>query len=200
MSWPTASAAGWAAVILLVTLLVYYQLTRGIPSRQQPGQAPGSKFGVVQVDGSGQQLGMQLRRDGVDIIFVHGLGSNPDSTWQARRSCDAGEQHRSEDVTDDLVCWVMDLLIDDLPPTVRRKTRIFFYNHDSYWQCGAVQTRLWNLAGNMLHHLRGRIHHSEEENARGLVFVAYSYGGLLVKQAGKTKPPFLTFYHVVTPV
>ncbi|OQV09646.1 Tetratricopeptide repeat-containing protein [Cladophialophora immunda] len=183
MSWPTAVAGGWTSVILLATLLLYYQLTRGIPSRQRPEQAPRSKFGVVPVDGSRQGLGTQLRRDGVDIIFVHGLGSNPDSTWLARSPRNATGPRQRAGVDGDGVCWVTDLLIADIPPAVRRKTRIFFYNHDSYWQRGAVQTRLWNLAGNLLQHLQGKIRQTEEEKARDLVFVAYSYGGLLVKQA-----------------
>ncbi|KIY04017.1 uncharacterized protein Z520_00709 [Fonsecaea multimorphosa CBS 102226] len=182
MSWPTAAAAGWTSVALLATPLLYYQLTRGIPSRQRPDQAPRSKFGVVPVDGSRQGLGTQLRKDGVDIIFVHGLGSNPDTTWRARPPRDATKPRQLEDANDDGVCWVTDLLVDDIPPATCRKTRIFFYNHDSYWQRGAVQTRLWNLAGNMLQHLQGRFRQTEEEKARDLVFVAYSYGGVLLKQ------------------
>lgn len=100
------------------------------------------------------------------IVFVHGLGSNPDTTWRARRprtdlirpAC----AHKAGAKVDEDVCWVTDFLLDDLPPASRRKTRIFFYNHESYWQREAVQTRLWNLAGNMLHQVRERIRQRQE--------------------------------------
>lgn len=100
------------------------------------------------------------------MVFVHGLSSNPDTTWRARpprtdlanlKALDAGKQD---------VCWVTDLLLDDIAPAARRKTRLFFYNHDSYWQRDAVQTRLWNLAGNMLHHVRERIRRTQEVSPR----------------------------------
>ena len=87
------------------------------------------------------------------VVFVHGLGSNPDTTWRARQPLGKGRQD---------VCWVTELLLVDIPPSVRHKTRIFFYNHDSYWKRDAVQTRLWNLAENMLHHVRESIRRTDE--------------------------------------
>jgi len=60
------------------------------------------------------------------------------------------------------VCWVTDFLPHDLPLALRRKTRIFFYNHDSYYMRDAVKERLPNLAMDMLHHIRDRIRSRQE--------------------------------------
>jgi hypothetical protein len=96
------------------------------------------------------------------IVFVHGLGSNPDTTWRAGPPRADPANPKAPDSGDEDVCWVTNFLPHDLPSPVRRKTRIFFYNHDSYWKREAVQTRLWNLAGNMLHHVREKIHRTYE--------------------------------------
>jgi hypothetical protein len=59
------------------------------------------------------------------------------------------------------VNWVSDFLLDDLPPSGRKDTRLFFYNYDSYWKRDAVHTRLWNLGIGFLEHVKG-IRRSEE--------------------------------------
>lgn len=67
------------------------------------------------------------------IIFVHGLGSNPDTTWRARRSTNTS--HPIEETrpnSEKYVNWVSDFLPSDIPPEVRKDARIFFYNYDSY--------------------------------------------------------------------
>jgi hypothetical protein len=98
---------------------------------------------------------------------VHGLGSNPDTTWRARKKVPASATcthprapHNIGE--DDYVCWVTDFLHNDLPPASRRRSRLFFYNHDSYWQRDAVQTRLRNLGQNLLHHINTVIRGTEE--------------------------------------
>lgn len=96
------------------------------------------------------------------MVFVHGLASNPDTTWRARPPQTHQTNLKAVDTGKQDVCWVTDLLLDDIPPAVLRKTRIFFYNHDSYWKRDAVQTRLWNLAGNMLQHVREKVRRTQE--------------------------------------
>jgi hypothetical protein len=59
---------------------------------------------------------------------VHGLGSNPDTTW--------GPKERN---------WINNFLPQDIPITLRKDVRLFFFNYDSYWKRDAVQTRLWRL-------------------------------------------------------
>jgi hypothetical protein len=96
------------------------------------------------------------------VIFVHGLGSNPDTTWR-KRVHDASPRHPGGgDKSNGDTCWVTDFLVDEIPLASRCKTRIFFYNYDSFWERDAVQTRLWKLAGNMLHHVQQRIRRTAE--------------------------------------
>lgn len=91
------------------------------------------------------------------IVFVHGLGSNPDTTWQARRLADTPDAN-----SDRYVNWVSEFLPDDLPPITRKDTRLYFYNYDSYWKRDAVQTRLWDLGEKLLEHIKTGIRRSEE--------------------------------------
>ncbi|ETN44019.1 uncharacterized protein HMPREF1541_10884 [Cyphellophora europaea CBS 101466] len=161
----------------LLMLLGYVCITRHIPSRRDRRQRPQARWGLVEFRRA--DLGTQLRADGVDVVFVHGLGANPDTTWTATLPPTKPAIPDEHDKTQERVCWVTNLWIDDIPAEVRRKTRIFFYNHDSGWRRDGVQGRLSTLAGRMLHELRGM----PQGSARALVFVAHSYGGLLVKQA-----------------
>lgn len=92
--------------------------------------------------------------DKLSIIFVHGLGSNPDTTWRARtpRTTPNNIDEASSD-TDQYVNWVTDFLSDDLPLAVRSDVRLFFYNYDSYWERAAVYTRLQTLGNDLLEHI-----------------------------------------------
>lgn len=60
------------------------------------------------------------------------------------------------------VTWVSDFLPEDLPAEIRKDTRIFFYNYDSYWKRDAVQTRLWNLGNGLLEHISAGVRRYEE--------------------------------------
>jgi hypothetical protein len=82
----------------------------------------------------------------LSIIFVHGLGSNPDTTWGPR----------------DGRCWVSDFLPEDIPAAFHRETRIFFYNYDSYWKRDAVQARLWSLGKSLLDRITSEIRGTEQ--------------------------------------
>ena len=97
---------------------------------------------------------------------MHGLGANPDTTWTATLPPTEPASTNKHDKTQKQVCWVTDLWIDDIPAAVRRKTRIFFYNHDSGWRRDGVQARLSTLAGRLLHELCGMTQVRQPEAAR----------------------------------
>ncbi|KAK2023087.1 hypothetical protein LX32DRAFT_628702 [Colletotrichum zoysiae] len=161
-------------IVLLSNAFLYDWCTKGIPSRLDRSQAPKSAFGIVPA-GAGEFL---TRADGVDIVFVHGLGSNPDTTWIAKAS-----SHDDEAVTgsERLVNWVSDFLPDDLQ-TAQRNIRIFFYNYDTYWERDAVHSRLQTLGNEFLEELYSKVYASEADRSRHLILVAHSHGGLVVKQ------------------
>ncbi|KAK3947628.1 P-loop containing nucleoside triphosphate hydrolase protein [Pseudoneurospora amorphoporcata] len=101
--------------------------------------------------------------DKSSIIFVFGLGSNPDTTWRAKRPAEMGLAATADapkdttPETNQFVNWVSDFLLHDLhvPPAIRREGRIFYYNYDSYWQRDALHTRLELLGKGLLKHIRG---------------------------------------------
>ncbi|KAI1365233.1 hypothetical protein F5Y08DRAFT_304790 [Xylaria arbuscula] len=101
----------------------------------------------------------------VDIIAVHGLGSNVDWswTWQDRSG------HRPT------VRWLQDA---DMLPHVIPQARIIAYNYESRWHADAPRTRL-RLCGEefvrSLHQFR-----TDTSSERPIVFMAHSLGGLVV--------------------
>lgn len=122
-------------------------------------------------------------------MFVHGLGSNPDTTWTAK----------APGSSKDKVCWVTDFLPEDIPPHKRDNVRLYFYNYDSFWKKDAVQTQLSDLGKDMLQKLRKiRGNHNvsvneafaflqanrfrRQEHGRYLILIGHSYGGLVIKQ------------------
>ncbi|KAL8724128.1 MAG: hypothetical protein Q9166_008115, partial [cf. Caloplaca sp. 2 TL-2023] len=166
----------WTLSLCILTAsaaVLYDQLTKRIPSRLRAEETPRSAFGLVRAD----KLSSRASAHGIDIIFVHGLGSNPDTTWGLR----------------DGQCWVSDFLPQDIPVSFHRDIRIFFYNYDSYWKRDAVQVRLRTLGKSLLDQMTSEIRGTEEEQTRNLVFVGHSYGGLVIKQAliqASTNPSF----------
>ncbi|KAF1922859.1 uncharacterized protein M421DRAFT_338260 [Didymella exigua CBS 183.55] len=148
-----------------VLAVLYDRCTKGIPSRLRAGEAPQSASGFVRAD-TFSLPDKPARAHGIDIVFVHGLGSNPDTTWGRRESN-----------------WVNDFLTQDIPKVFHEDIRIFFYNYDSYWKRDAVQTRLWRLGKSLLDGMCSLIRGTEEERTRSLIFVGHSYGGLVIKRA-----------------
>ncbi|KAK0639860.1 hypothetical protein B0T16DRAFT_463496 [Cercophora newfieldiana] len=186
------------AYLLLAFLSIaflYDQAAKRIPSRLDSSQAPKARFGLVLAGTNG----LPTRADGVDIVFVHGLGSNPDTTWRATKPVSAADT--TEDATPDserFVNWVTDFLPGDILREGDADVRIFFYNYDSYWKRDAVHTRLTNLGSELLEHINGKIRLSETERSRRLIFVAYSFGGLVVKRALVQAHSSRDFNHVAT--
>ncbi|KAJ5902856.1 hypothetical protein N7495_003384 [Penicillium taxi] len=147
---------------VLSVAFIYYLITKGIPSRLIANQAPTSRFELVPVD----NYTLPARASGIDIIFVHSLGSNPNTTWRARTSINTPDRTEPRQ-----------------PNKIRKDARIFFYNYDSYWKRDAVYTRLTSVGNSLLEHINGQIHQSKDERSRHLVFVGHSYGGLVIKEA-----------------
>ncbi|KAF0317135.1 kinesin [Colletotrichum asianum] len=90
------------------------------------------------------------------IIFVHGLGSNPDTTWLAKASL----SEESTPGRQQFMNWVSDFLPEDLQAS-QRDIRMFFYNYDSYWKKDAVRSRLMTLGNELLEDIHGKIIVSE---------------------------------------
>ncbi|RDW58624.1 hypothetical protein BP6252_13100 [Coleophoma cylindrospora] len=155
--------------------ILYDQFTKRIPTRLRADQAPKSRYGLI----AAAPHGTPVRASGIDIIFVHGLGSNPDTTWRAKRV----DLLHDKAGCPEYVNWIREFLPHDLPPTVGKDTRIFFYNYDSYWKRDALKTGLGELGGKLLEEVKTKLRQTEEEQSRSLIFVGYSYGGLVIKEA-----------------
>lgn len=78
------------------------------------------------------------------IIWVHGLGSNPDTTWQ-------GRQHLPQ--AGPPVNWIEDFLFPDMLRSSSCDIEMFHYNYESYWQRDSIQQRLPRMAQDLLYHL-----------------------------------------------
>ncbi|RKL06515.1 hypothetical protein BFJ70_g16994 [Fusarium oxysporum] len=164
----------WTAALgLLVAWLI---LLIFMPSRLDSDYAQKSGFELVPVD----CFNSSLRATGVDIILVHGLGSNPDTTWQklaknvSRNHTDPAFQGKQ------FVNWVSDFLCEDFPPEVRRHARVFFYNYDSYWKNDAIEERRSRLGHELFEEVTSMAVKTPE---RSIIFVGHSYGGLVIKEA-----------------
>jgi hypothetical protein len=98
----------------------------------------------------------------VDIVLVHGLGSNPEKTWTAKNG----------------VFWPKDLL----PTAIKSATaRILVYGYKAYL---SESSTIHYHAQTLIHQLvmnRGRKNGKLMENP--IIWVAHSLGGLVVKKA-----------------
>ncbi|KAJ8113785.1 hypothetical protein ONZ43_g5073 [Nemania bipapillata] len=116
-----------------------------VPTRQSLEFAPKADFALVPVD----IINMNYSPDGVDpgsLIFVHGMGSNPDTTWQgdAKPKPTLQKAHPSQGIPirkDQKINWITEFLYEDLPRDLQEDTRIFFFNYDSYWLRDAAERR-----------------------------------------------------------
>lgn len=74
------------------------------------------------------------------IIFVHGLGAFPDTTWQKRP-----EQTVHAINSEHQISWIRDFLAQDL-----RQARLMFFNYDSTTYNDAPQKNLQDLGTELL--------------------------------------------------
>ena len=90
-------------------------------------------------------------------MLIHGLGSNPDTTWLAEAPEDSITSDAS-DLSDNAptsrakryVNWVTEFLVHDLYCADQFTPRVFFFNYDSYWKRDALETRLCSMADKLL--------------------------------------------------
>jgi hypothetical protein len=137
--------------VILLLLFLYDQLTnRTTISRRTKDQAPDSKF-TIEPAGKFSSKG---RAYGVDVIFVHGLGANPDTTWGRKRPRNPefpilqntkGGSPQS--------CWVTDFLPEDIPKQYHKNIRMWFYNYDSYPERDAPLERMEHYAAKLLYRI-----------------------------------------------
>jgi hypothetical protein len=94
------------------------------------------------------------------VIFVHGLGSFPDSTWRKKDTSDLDPEERDKAWH---VSWIRDFLTDDL-----RSARLLFYNYDSTTYNDAQQLMLRDFGRELLDVL-------EDSDLRTSPIVLFSY-------------------------
>ncbi|ATY59318.1 vegetative incompatibility HET-E-1 [Cordyceps militaris] len=111
-----------------------------------------------------EQTGDAVDDAEIDIIAVHGLGSNADWSWVYQD----GDKH---------VNWLRD---PNMLPAKIPKARIVVYRYDSTWHSNAPRTRLQLCGEGLVHSL-----HSFRSKCpkRPLIFVGHSLGGNVILQA-----------------
>ncbi|KAF1949041.1 hypothetical protein CC80DRAFT_430074, partial [Byssothecium circinans] len=182
------SRAYWAAAIGGLILSAFLgRVFVKTPSRTGTA-APRSGYGLLPVS----TLGSLSSPHGVDIILLHGLGSNPDTAWSATPALDHVIGSPTE--KEHLVCWVADFLPEDIPDEIRKNIRIFTYNYDTYYKKDAVHTTIENAAQNFLSQLNSI---RQSERSRYLIMLAHSHGGLVLKKALVSAARSTHFAHIV---
>ena len=117
----------YVVILYVVQSLAYRLFDHLVPSRRD--NPPIAEFDLVPIEsGSGSVV---EEGSGLDVIFVHGLGSHPDSTWRAERLEALSSQKCSQRQRKEYVYWVRDYLIPDLASKDRCHLRLFYYNYDS---------------------------------------------------------------------
>lgn len=100
----------------------------------------------------------------VDIIAVHGLGSNVDWSWTWQDKKDGRPP----------VHWLKD---PDMLPGIVPHARIIAYTYESHWHADAPKTRL-ELCGEEL--VKSLHNFRTDAPERPIIFIAHSLGGLVV--------------------
>ncbi|OCL09943.1 hypothetical protein AOQ84DRAFT_290259 [Glonium stellatum] len=103
-----------------------------------------------------------------DIIAIHGLASNPETTWESR------EKPQNTDSKPPL--WLCDFL-----PHENLNARVIAFNHNTAWEANALSKSLHEYGDDLLRALR-RIRQTTEEMSRPIIFIGHGFGGLITKQ------------------
>lgn len=144
---------------------LYRLFNHFLPSRRD--NPPLSEYGLVPVlasepgtDDDDDEREENANEDGLDVIFVHGLGSQPDWTWGAEKKREGKGGGDAAATTKrngnhgmprkEYVYWVKEFLIPDLAFRGVRGVRFFYYNYDSTYHRDASEKRLHDLGGQLL--------------------------------------------------
>ncbi|KAE8366385.1 hypothetical protein BDV27DRAFT_155999 [Aspergillus caelatus] len=111
---------------------------------------------------------------GLDIILVHGLGSNPDTTWHRLVESQSHDDSGDPSLGRRYVNWVTDFFCEDLPADVQKNTRVFFYNYEV-----AIQERRTRLGQELFQEVSSLAVKTPE---RHFILVGHSYVGLVIKE------------------
>ncbi|KAE8138364.1 hypothetical protein BDV38DRAFT_282040 [Aspergillus pseudotamarii] len=156
----------------LTVLIARLALQACIASRLDAQFAPKSDYGLV----SAHCFNSTLTATGLDIIFVHGLGSNPDTTWHRLVESKSQDDSGGPSLKRRYVNWVTDFFCEDLPAHVQKNTRVFFYNYED-----AIQERRTRLGQELFQEVSSLAVKQTPE--RHFILVGHSYGGLVIKEA-----------------
>ncbi|KAI9776736.1 MAG: hypothetical protein M1839_009380 [Geoglossum umbratile] len=143
------------------------------------------EYGLMEIGlSNGETSGRDLS-NGVDVIFIHGLGSHRTKAW----STTAPQASSSSAEADQIPCqpndiiWVRDFLAADLKPELCERTRLFLYGYNSSWMFDAPAVNVHSLAQNLLDTIETGRRQEKCTKSRRIIFVAHSHGGLLAKEA-----------------
>ncbi len=148
-----ATCISGVIAIYVVQNLGYRLFDHLVPSRRD--NPPITEFDLVPIESDLEPTDEQ--GNGIDIIFVHGLGSQPDFTWRAEQRVEAlALQYGNQRQQKEYVYWVKDYLIPDLASKSRRGIRLFHYNYDSAYYRDASEKRLQDLGDQLVSRISSR--------------------------------------------
>ncbi|KAI0478457.1 hypothetical protein GGR56DRAFT_630397 [Xylariaceae sp. FL0804] len=107
----------------------------------------------------------------VDIIAIHGLGTQSPRTWLAYEKLDGGSQQRS-------VNWLAD---EDMLPARFPNSCIWTYDWDGDYHVNASVDRLLGQAEVFLRAIKSKI--LRRDGARPFIIIASCFGGLIASKA-----------------
>ncbi|KAK6530290.1 hypothetical protein TWF694_003652 [Orbilia ellipsospora] len=111
----------------------------------------------------------------IDIVAVHGLNSNPKTTWVKFHSKDSPAAGTGSAGFHPGTMW-----LDTLLPKYIPNSRILLFNFESNFLFNAPNVELSTLGEQLVYSLRNE---RQEEPDRPIIFIAYSLGGLVIEQA-----------------
>lgn len=138
----------WLDSKLLTWLRHPPQARFGLISVSEPPLGEGNRPAVD--SNSSRRKRMLSNNPGVNIIWVHGLGSNPGTTWMGSPESGSGTSLENAGKN---INWIDRFLLPDLNKSTRTDVQMIFYNYESYWHRDSLKQRLSRMAEDMLWHI-----------------------------------------------